>query len=324
MGESVLRFDGVFEGGGAKGIGLVGALSVLEARGYRPMNLAGTSAGAIVATLLAAGYTSAELKKILFEVDFSSFQDQSFPYTVPVLGPFLALLLRRGLYRGQYFEKWMGGLLEAKGIRTFKDLVIPELKDDPKYRYKLQVIAADVTRGQLLVLPRDARELGLDPDAMPVARAVRMSMSIPFFFEPVKAGRSTIVDGGLLSNYPMWLLTDEGRGLPSWPTFGFKLVEPGEGRPRRTGSVLELLGALVSTMLEAHDSRYIEEHDFTRTIPIRTLGVGTTEFDLSEKRKAELFESGARAAEKFLASWDWQAYLSDYRAAGPRTDSQAA
>lgn len=51
-----------FEGGGAKGIALVGALSVLEERGYEPQGVAGTSAGAVLTALLAAGYTAAELR----------------------------------------------------------------------------------------------------------------------------------------------------------------------------------------------------------------------------------------------------------------------
>ena len=57
--------DLVFEGGGLKGIGLVGAYSVLEERGYRPQNVAGASAGAIVAALVAAGYTAVELREVL-------------------------------------------------------------------------------------------------------------------------------------------------------------------------------------------------------------------------------------------------------------------
>lgn len=52
------KVDAVFEGGGVKGIGLVGALSVIEKAGYQFENLAGTSAGAIVAGLLAVGFNS--------------------------------------------------------------------------------------------------------------------------------------------------------------------------------------------------------------------------------------------------------------------------
>ncbi len=60
--------DLVFDGGGVKGIALVGALSVLEEEGFQPQNVAGTSAGAIVATLLAAGYTAVQLRDILAEL----------------------------------------------------------------------------------------------------------------------------------------------------------------------------------------------------------------------------------------------------------------
>lgn len=58
-----LKADAVFEGGGVKGIGLVGAIAVAEEYGYRFVNVAGSSAGAIVAALLAAGYSAAEIKK---------------------------------------------------------------------------------------------------------------------------------------------------------------------------------------------------------------------------------------------------------------------
>lgn len=65
MREQKRRLDGVFEGGGVKGIALVGALEEIEQAGYHFVNVAGTSAGAIVATLVAAGYSAAELKPII-------------------------------------------------------------------------------------------------------------------------------------------------------------------------------------------------------------------------------------------------------------------
>ena len=70
-----LMADAVFEGGGVKGIGLVGAVAVAEERGYQWVNIAGTSAGAIVAALLAAGYSAAEMKQIMEELDYNSFKD---------------------------------------------------------------------------------------------------------------------------------------------------------------------------------------------------------------------------------------------------------
>ena len=60
-----LKADAVFEGGGVKGIGLVGAVAVAEEKGYQWVNVVGTSAGAIVAALVAADYSAVEQKEVM-------------------------------------------------------------------------------------------------------------------------------------------------------------------------------------------------------------------------------------------------------------------
>lgn len=305
--------DLVFEGGGVKGIALVGAFSVLEKRGYEPQNMAGASAGAIVAALISAGYNAEELKEIVANLDYARFKDQAIEDRLP-MGRTLSILKDLGIYEGEAFEEWMRGLLEARDVRTFGDLVRRE-DVDLKYRYKLQVIASDVTERRLLVLPRDAPSLGIArPDDLDVARAVRMSMSIPIFFEPVRfTNQQTneehlIVDGGMLSNFPVWLFdADE----PQWRTIGMKLTRKPEApigeelsEPVPRGGVTQVIGylrSLVDTMMAAHDRLYVEQHNFDeRTIGIDTLGVGTTEFDLSRERALQLFDSGRAAAKEFL------------------------
>jgi NTE family protein len=326
-----LYADLVFEGGGVKGIGLAGALQTLEERGYMPQNVAGTSAGAITAALLAAGYTADELREIIVSLDYRQFQDRAWEDKVPLIERSLSLLLDLGLYEGRRFYEWMREMLEAKGVRTFADLVHPEYADDPMYRWKLQVIASDVTTHELLVLPRDAAKLGIAPDDLDVALAVRMSMSIPVFFEPVqfKGPEATephvIVDGGMLSNFPVWLFDCEDGEAPEWPTFGLLLVEPKPRvpvgarlpEPRMAGSgpraVIEYVKALAQTMMEAHDRLYVEQANFARTIAIPTLGVGTTEFELPRERALALYDSGRWAAEKFLDDWDFDAYVAEFR-----------
>ena len=307
--------DLVFEGGGLKGIGLAGAYSVLEERGFRPQNTAGASAGAIVAALVAAGYSAAELRETIERCDFSKLKDHAGEGWLPLFSRTVGILKDRGFYEGEAFLRWMTSLLEAKGVRTFGDLVRrPDA--EPRYRYKLQVIASDLTEERLLVLPRDAHLLGLDdPDELGVALAVRMSMSIPIFFEPVsftnpKTGREhLIVDGGILSNFPVWLFDAEE---PMWPTLGVKFVEDNPRAPLGTsrvrGGVFKLVDyarSLMETMMEAHDRFYLEQTDFDRTIAIDPMGVGTTEFDLSRERAMKLYDAGRSAAEAFLNSgWD--------------------
>ena len=318
------KVDLVLEGGGVKGIGLVGALTALDERGFTPQSVAGTSAGAIAAALVAAGYSVAELREILGGLDFESFKDETFESHIPLVGEYLSAFIEKGIYKGEEFHGWIEELLARKGVRTFADLVDLEFADDPEYRYRLQVIASDVTAHDLLRLPRDAKRFGIEPDDLSVADAVRMSMSIPIFFEPwrwrsrVDGKEHLIVDGGVLSNFPVWIFDSEGE--PPWPTFGLMLVEP---QPRteigadqaasEDAGFVTYIKDLASTMMEAHDRMYLQNDTFVRTIPIPTLGVRTTEFDLSRERADDLFESGHKAAVDFLADWDFESYKATFR-----------
>jgi NTE family protein len=324
------RADLVFEGGWVKGTALVGALAVLEERGFQSQNVAGTSAGAIVAALHAAGYTAGELLEIIKELNYNRFIDKAWEDRIPLIGFPLSILKDQGIYEGNELLKFIRGLLEDKGVHTFADLIWDVDEDDPRYRYKAQMIASDITGRQLLVLPTDAIKLGKNPSDLGVAEAVRMSISIPIFFEPVRVRipqtrqEHIIVDGGLLSNFPVWLFDSEGE--PEWPTFGLRLVEP---EPRTTtladrlpplettsgwiGKVTDYLKGIVGTVLEAHDRLYIEKADFARTIAIDTLGVRTTDFGLSPEKAQELYESGRRAAAEFLETWSFEGYIAEFR-----------
>src|SRR5437868_6300230 len=337
-----LNVDLVCEGGGVKGIGLAGAYSVLDERGYKPQNVAGTSAGAITAALIAAGYSSSELKDVIFNLDFRRFEDPDWEDRIPLIGKGLSVLIEEGIYRGDDCLAGMRELLAAKGVRTFADLKTDFT--DPKYSSRLQVIASDTTGRQLLVLPRDAGQLGIDPDELEVAHAVRMSMSIPIFFEPVRVhnGQTNkehlIVDGGMLSNFPVWLFDCEDEEVPDWPTFGMLLVEPDpkvpigeripppEHAPHGVRGLVDLISSMVHTMMEAHDRLYLEQASYARTIPIPTLGVHTTEFDIPRDRAQALYDSGRQAAEKFLETWDFEAYVEAFRKGKthPRRDAITA
>ena len=317
--------DLVFEGGGVKGIGLAGAYSALCERGVGPKRVAGTSAGAITAALVASGYSAEELDEILLQVPFAQFKDTAWEDRVPIVGHPLSVLLQRGIYEGGFFRAWMRDLLAAKGVKTFGQLADPEATE-LKDRYRLKVIVSDVTHRRLLVLPDDAASLGIEPDDLEVAYAVRMSMSIPIFFEPVmhrnpRTGLDhLIVDGGMLSNFPVWLFDTTKGEPPRWPTFGMLLVEADPKVPvahrveaRESGSIIDYVKALASTMMEAHDRLYLEKATFVRTIPIPTLGVSTTEFEITPERIRALYASGRKAAFDFLDRWDFEAYKAEYR-----------
>jgi len=321
--------DLVCEGGGVKGIGLAGAFSAIEQRGFTPKSVAGTSAGAITAALIAAGYTSSELDDILLKVPFESFKDQDWRDKIPLVGRGASVAFELGIYEGKAFQRWITELLERKGVTRFGQLADDEA-EDPANRYRLRVIASDVTHRRMLVLPDDAGHLGIEPDEMEIAYAVRMSMSIPVFFEPVihenedTGEKHVIVDGGMLSNFPVWLFDCHGRD-PHWPTFGLMLVEPEPRKPIghriaagdedgvERNSLLDFVKSLALTMMAAHDRLYIEQATYARTIPIPTLGVGTTEFGITPERIHAIYESGRTAASEFLDHWNFEKYIEEYR-----------
>lgn len=318
----------VFEGGGVRGIAHVGALQVAEDLGYQWDHIAGTSAGAIIAALIAAGYTAKELYTIMSEIDYKLFAD----------GPKVDLmhaaegynmLWHGGMHPGKYVQDFVSKRLAEKGITTFGDLIDKNNADNPNQfmRYKLTVIASDITTGRMLRLPQDLKALyGTDPDSFNIARAVRMSASIPFFFVPMPLQDMEglicrIVDGGLLSNFPLFLFEDEGT-IPDRPTLGFRLVNPEPPvhsvTPESTNSVIGLIKALIHTMLCAHDKLYMDDSTYVRTIAIPTGGIVSTQFDLSPAQIKLLYQNGQDAAKKFFLGsgnndgWNFEAYKAIY------------
>ncbi len=309
-----MKADAVFEGGGVKAIGLVGALNYAEEKmKVQWQNVAGTSAGALIAALIASGYTSGEIKDIVFQLDFAKIKDEGFLDKFCYFGKTLSLLLEKGIYEGRFIEHFIEEKLANKGVSTFGDLKIPG-ETNPRYKYRLNVIASDISRGKMLVLPEDIKDYGYEPDRFSVSKAIRMSVSIPLFFEPViiyhkdlfNIKRCYIVDGGILSNYPVWLYDAD---KPLWPTVGFKLVEPNEGKEREIYTLIDFLSATVSTMMEAHDAKHIQDANFKRTIAVPTLGVKTTDFSISPKKKKELYMAGYDAGKSFFDDYTDEKYL---------------
>lgn len=308
-----MRVNAVFQGGGVKGIGLVGAVYAAERRGITFHQVAGTSVGAVVASLLAAGYTSEEMKELIINTSFEKFTKKDWYHRIRWVGPAIRLFVKQGLYSGDPLEHWIGELLQAKGIRTFGDL-------EPN---KLRIVASDISQGRLLVLPEDLTEYGIDPASYSVAKAVRMSAALPYFFDPfiikarkTKEGsrRSTkesyyVVDGGILSNYPLWIFDKEINEIPpKVPTLGFQLVGKKEEEPRAIYGPITMMGALFSTMMAAHDERYIEKHNRFRTIKIPSHMVHTTEFSITPEKSKALFESGVRAGNEYFDRWTYSTY----------------
>lgn len=320
-----MEADLVLEGGGVKGIGLVGAVSLLTEKGYRFHRVGGTSAGAVVGSLVAAGISTERLEEVMREVDYTRFQDASVLTRVPLVGPFLSLALQDGIYEGNYLKQWLGAHLAELGVRTFGDLRLdadPEASLPAERRYRLVVMTADISQGRLVRLPWDYQHLyGLDPDRQLVVDAVRASTAIPFYYGPAKVkddlGRaSLLVDGGVISNFPIDVFDRSDGKAPRWPTFGVRLSARPDAnlRPLSLSGLLGLELALVATMVNAHDQMHLDDPCvLARTMLVDTDKVNAVDFGIDAQTEELLYANGREAATKFLETWDWQTYLSNCR-----------
>jgi NTE family protein len=314
------KADLVLEGGGVKGIGLLGAVIALSEAGYAFPRIAGTSAGAIVGALV-AGYAQAgkdlhDLVPVMDALDYKQFEDETVLDHFGPAGEVAELLVGRGIYKGDFLVSWLGRHLEQLGIETFGDLRISD-EDDPgsalpeNEKYRLVVMASDISLGQLVRLPWDCEaHYGTDPDQLRVVDAVRASMSIPFFFQPATLARSdhskvTLVDGGMLSNFPIECF-DRADNQSRWPTFGVKLsARPGaQQKPRDAGTTIKLAIACLETLLTEHDAYHLDdEHVTERTIFVDTFGVQATDFGIDQPTQTRLYQSGRDAGARFARSW---------------------
>lgn len=290
-----MEIDGVFSGGGIKAFAFVGAYQVLSEKGFTFKRVAGTSAGSIVAAFIAAGFTVKEIEKALEELDTKSLLDPpKFSKTLPFI-KWLNLYFRLGLYKGKALERWLYKKLSEKDVYAFGDLPKDSLK----------VVTSDLTNGRIIVIPDDLHLYGKDWRDFSVAKALRMSCGIPFFFEPVMLsngkGHSVFVDGGVLSNFPLWIYDN---GKRKRPLLGLKLSRPeGEILPQIIDNGLNLFEALFKSMMNAHDNRYISRKHEKNIIFIPVEQYSATQFDLDDDAKEQLIQLGRARTEEFLKNW---------------------
>ncbi len=353
-----LRADLALEGGGVKGIGLAGAVLVLDEAGYSFARVAGTSAGAIAACLVAsiskAGKPMIALRTYLDQLDFAKFMPEGKIHhfldhlggTVEKADDAAILIRRAGLYPGTYLAQWLQPILSELGVQTFAELkndqsADPGMSLPTNRRYRLVVHTSDLTRGELAQLPWDYGYYGLPADEQDVVGAVRASMSIPFFFEPVTiqaneatidvampdgsstrqhydAGTVTWTDGGMLRNFPIGAFDRVDGQPPRWPTIGIKLssLQTKFAATEACSTALSVAIRALHTMMNEWDLYNIEEATAARTIFVDNAGLTATKFDLTPEQQDQLFINGARAATRFIIEMS-------HAGGVPRDDNQA-
>lgn len=183
----------VLSGGGSRGLAHAGVFLGLEELGYDPDMVVGTSMGAVLGALYAAGYDPEEIRERIAAVGWS---DMFLP-TPAVRGPGRALhypVLTLDLDLGPL--RFSRGLLGQWRInralaRLLFDANARSRGDFDRLARRYRAVAADLETGDAVVLDRGD-----------LARAARASMAVPGFFAPVEWHGHTLVDGGIADNLP--------------------------------------------------------------------------------------------------------------------------
>jgi NTE family protein len=356
----------VQEGGGVLGVALIGYTWILEQMGIRFFSLAGTSAGSINAMLLAglgdiSKPKSEKVIEVLVNKNLYDFVDggndsKDFIKALVEKAKRVKLIWKGwqvideifddlGLNPGDDFLKWLTRFLKNNGIEKLSDLNghFVKLPSDLIVREgisrtleglepRLAIISADLTTETKVEFPRMAGLYWANPLQENPALYVRASMSIPYFFSPLRipnipAGEEAkikwaemvsfmgeppnecfFVDGGILSNFPIDVFHNRNT-VPRLPTFGIRLGDNRDNVNKIT-SPTNLFGAMFNSLRHLHDYDFILKNPDYRML-IEKIDIGDHDwlnFGISDEAKLDLFIRGAQAAERFLRKFDWIKY----------------
>ncbi len=233
---------------------------------------------------------------------------------------------RGGWFSADNFLSWLHTRLNSGSFkgkpRNFGDMTLQQFYDAT--RADLSLVASDTTGKQMLVLNH------VTAPNCPVAWATRMSMSIPLLWQEVvwlaewgtyngkDMQKHAIVDGGLLSNFPMELFLSDLQDVTSvmgnkvsQETIGFLIDEELDvpNMPQAAVSApginiadlttVQRISRLVDTTLSARDKMVIDSYS-NLVVHMPAKGVGTTEFDMSDARRNALVAAGRQALKQFF------------------------
>jgi len=309
------------KGGGVKGIAYVGALKELDNLGhYKTIKrVSGTSAGALVALMVALKLPPAKIEELMRDLDFNSFKRGWNPFRI---------FTKYGLYSGDAILDFVHDCYHASPLlldrkSTFKEFKEAGGKD-------LIVFASNLNENTINEFSEHHT-----PDCI-VAEAVRASMSIPFFFKSWKFTNNIpndhiYVDGGVTFNYPLsffdhprfnddpWTPNEETLGLfleqqNVYEMFQSNPITKEEHAKHRAKFIVRYLNKfkyyqwitiyikhLYHTLMNSQNIALFEESYLVRrTVFIDDLGIPATKFNLTSKDKNDLIIAGRVGTERYF------------------------
>ncbi len=305
----------VFEGGGIKGIAYAGAMQVLEEKGILKNieRVAGSSVGAITASILSIGYTAQEISELLKKTDFADFKDDSFfiPFNI------IRFYKRFGWFKGDKLKKWLQEVFKKKSAENITFRQLYELKENQGGLIKeLYLTGTNLNNKTEIIMSKKNT-----PD-MKIIDAVRISASIPLFFQAVEQNKQFFIDGGLYYNYPIDIFDkpeylEEYKNLEknseekiyNKETIGLRVDSQEEistienpGYQEEVKNLKGFVETLIVGFIDNANKKHLDEKDWHRTIYINCGKIKATQFSLKDEQKEDLIKKGKDSA---LQYFDW-------------------
>jgi NTE family protein len=299
----------VFEGGGIRGIAYCGSITEMESRQMirKVEKVAGTSAGAILALTVSLGYTGKEIQDIISGTNFKKFNDGRYMF----VGGINRTNKYFGWYRGARFEKWLNQVISRKTGNA--DISFEELAE--KGFKELYITGTCLNKQQLVIFSRQTYP------KMKVKDAVRISMSVPLYFEAVfidndgkvirrpkqKEGLDVMIDGGLIGNFPIRMFDSTGKNNPF--TLGFRIDSDEQIKNDQEGKSIaglpvnnfsQYLTAFYNMIIENLNRQQLTPGDWQRTVSISDGKIGPRIRKLSPEEIELLIENGKQAIRNYF------------------------
>jgi len=265
----------VLSGGGILGIAHIGAINALEECGMMKQidTIICTSVGAIMGGLYIAGYDSKSLYKIAQNTDFSKYKNLDF----------LNLFDNYGLDSGKNVEYWLKRLIKNKGFD--ENINLSDFFE--KTKKKLVVTSVSLEDNKTKYISYENY-----PD-LELYKAIRMSISIPIIYMPVRYNNNLYVDGGCRDNFPMQYVKDE---LDE--TIGIYISN--DAAQESISSLDEYISATIKCIKSGMDYFILNMYK-EHTININIEDVNSTDFALNITKKKKLYDEGYRITKKKLS-----------------------
>lgn len=308
LSQSIIK-NLVFEGAGIRGIAYCGAIIELESanRMQHIENVSGTSAGAIVALTIALGYSGKEIQDIISNTNFKKFNDGRYMFA----GGINRTNKYFGWYRGYQFENWLEKIIARKTGNA--DITFEEL--NKKGFKNLYVTGTCLNMQQLIIFSHETYP------KMKIKDAVRISMSIPLYFEAVfidkegkvihhprqKENLDVMVDGGFIGNFPIFIFDTSSK--KNIHTLGFRIDPENQIKNDQlaktlatmpVGNFRQYINAFYNIIIENLNRTQLTEEDWKRTVSISDGNIGPRIRKLSSTEINTLINNGRQATHFFL------------------------